>query len=195
MTKLFMRISTVIIKNRSIKLFNLQFYVKSTMTSPTFDKLLSAFSDSWNKHEAIRLLSVFPDQSEIKNIKIGPWYLIHQAAAYNGWTDIVELLITTYHCDPNCTDSGGWTSLHWACYNNRLPTVKLLTTQYCLNPLQAASGGDTPLDFSSGETREYLQQIIGKCVCLHVFVCPIFCTLLKYSKQQITLFTTLKYNK
>ena len=52
----------------------------------------------------------------------------------------------------------------------------------------------TPLDYSSGETKEYLLQIIGKCVCLYVY-CLYICTLLKYSKQQITLFTTLKYNK
>ena len=106
----------------------------------------------------------------------------------------MELLITTYHCNPNCTTSGGWTSLHYACASNHLPTVKLLTTQYCLDPLKTDRRGFTPLDYSRGETRIYLQQIIGKCVCLYVY-CLYICTLLKYSKQQITLFTTLKYNK
>ena len=164
------------------------------MASPTSYQLLNAFRSSGNKQEAIRLLSAFPDQSEIKNIKDSiSWYLIHLAAR-NGWTDIVELLVTTYHCDPNCTTSSGYTSLHWACYNNHLPTVKLLTAQYCLDPLQTDNSGETPLDYSRGETRIYLQQIIGKCVCLYVYYLYI-CTLLKYSKQQITLFTTLKYNK
>ena len=165
------------------------------MASRTVDQLLSAFEPPGNKQEAIRLLSAFPDQSEIKNIKNRKsFHLIHRAA-YNGWTDIVELLITTYHCDPNCTTDWGSTSLHWACFYNHLPTVKLLTTQYCLNPLQTTSEGfDTPFGFSSGETQIYLQQIIGKCVCLYVY-CLYICTLLKYSKQQITLFTTLKYNK
>ena len=115
-------------------------------------------------------------------------------AADRGWTDIVELLVTTYHCDTNCTASWGRTSLHFACYSNQLPTVKLLTTQYFLDPLKTDSWGYSPLDDSSGETRKYLQQIIGKCVCLYVY-CLYICTLLKYSKQQITLFTTLKYNK
>ena len=161
------------------------------MASLTADQLLSAFDYSGNKQEAIRLLSAFPDQSEIKNIKnCNSWYLIHRAA-YNGWTELVELLVTTYHCDPNCTDSGGLTSLHFACNTNHLPTVKLLTTQYCLDPLKTTY---TPLDYSRGETKEYLLQIIGKCVCLYVY-CLYICTLLKYSKQQITLFTTLKYNK
>ena len=165
------------------------------MASPTFDQLLSAFEYPGNKQEAIRLLSAFPDQSEIKNIKnSNSYYLIHLAAE-NGWTELVELLITTYHCDPNCTTSIGRTSLHYACASNHLPTVKLLTTQYCLDPLKTDNYiGDTPLDWSSGETRRYLQQIIGKCVCLYVY-CLYICTLLKYSKQQITLFTTLKYNK
>ena len=164
------------------------------MTSPTSYQLLNAFEYSWNKQEAIRLLSAFPDQSEIKNIKNSySEYLIHLAAD-NGWTELVELLVTTYHCDPNCTDSLGLTSLHFACIKNQLPTVKLLTTQYCLDPLQTNSDGYTPLDCSRGETKEFLLQIIGKCVCLYVY-CLYICTLLKYSKQQITLFTTLKYNK
>ena len=165
------------------------------MASLTADQLLSAFRPPGNKQEAIRLLSAFPDQSEIKNIKNSySWYLIHHAAC-NGWTELVELLVTTYHCEPNCTTSWGETSLHVACfYNNHLPTVKLLTTQYCLDPLKTDSIGSTPLDYSSGETRRYLQQIIGKCVCLYVY-CLYICTLLKYSNQQITLFTTLKYNK
>ena len=140
------------------------------MTSPTADQLLSAFASSGNKQETIRLLSAFPDQSEIKNIKNSySEYLIHWAAR-RGWTDIVELLVTTYHCDTNCTDSEGWTSLHWACYNKHLPTVKLLTTQYFLDPLKTDSYGYTPLRWSRGEIKVYLQQIIGKCVCLYVCV-------------------------
>ena len=109
------------------------------MASLTADQLLSAFEPPGNKQEAIRLLAAFPDQSEIKNIKnSNSHYLVHLAAR-NGWTELVELLVTKYHCDPNCTTSWGWTSLHWACLSNHLPTVKLLTTQYCLDPLQTAS--------------------------------------------------------
>ena len=166
------------------------------MASPTSYQLLSAFYNPGNKQEAIRLLSAFPDQSEIKNIKSSnSYYLIHLAAR-NGWTELVELLVTTYHCDPNCTTSSGLTSLHLACIYNQLPTVKLLTTQYCLDPLKtdSTSYGVTPLGYSYGETTRYLQQIIGKCVCLYVY-CLYICTLLKYSKQQKRLFTTLKYNK
>ena len=78
------------------------------MTSLTADQLLSAFRSPGNKQEAIRLLSAFPDQSEIKNIKDSySVYLIHHAAG-NGWTELVELLVTTYHCDTNCTNSWGW---------------------------------------------------------------------------------------
>ena len=164
------------------------------MASLTADQLLNAFLPSGNKQEAIRLLSAFPDQSEIKNIKDSySWYLIHFAAR-RGWTEIVELLVTTYNCDTNYTTSVGSTSLHLACRTNHLPTVELLTTQYCLNPLQTNNNGFTPLFYSSGETKRYLQQIIGKCVCLYVY-CLYICTLLKYSKQQITLLTMLKYNK
>ena len=138
------------------------------MSSPASDQLLRAFSFPGNKQEAIRLLSAFRDQSEIKNIKSNfSVYLMHEAAR-NGWTDIVELLVTTYHCDPNCTNDWGETSLHWACDTNQLSTVKLLTTEYCLDPLQPAAFSSrryTPLDCNSVETKEYLLQIIGKCVC------------------------------
>ena len=164
------------------------------MASPTSYQLLSAFYNPGNKQEAIRLLSAFPDQSAIKNIKdSNSWYLIH-GAAYNGWTELVELLVTSYHCNPNCTTTWGETSLHFACLNKHPPTVKLLTTQYCLDPLKTDNYGYTPLYYSRGETKEYLEQIIGKCVCLYVY-CLYICTLLKYSKQQKRLFTTLKYNK
>ena len=145
------------------------------MTSPTVEQLVAIFKYPGNKQEAIHLLSAFPDKSEIKNIKddkdYSKRYLIHLAAQW-GWTDIVELLATKYNCSPNCTDQVGRTSLHWACGNNLLGTVKLLTTQYFLDPLQATKGGSTPLDYSSGETRKYLEQIIGKCVCLYVFCFP-----------------------
>ena len=68
------------------------------MTSLTAERLLDAFSLSGNKQEAIHLLSSFPDQSEIKNIKDSySFYLIHLAAQYCGWTDIVELLVTRHH--------------------------------------------------------------------------------------------------
>ena len=145
------------------------------MASSTADQLLSAFGPYGNKQEAIRLLSAFPDQSEIKNIKDSDsWYLIHKAAR-NGWTEIIELLATTYHCNPNCTNYWGYTSLHLACYNKQLPTVKLLTTQYCLNPLKTTTTyGTTPLDYSSGEIKQFLQQIIGKCVCVYMCIVCIF---------------------
>ena len=170
------------------------------MTSVTADQLFGAFKRPENKQEAICLLLAFPDKFEIKNIKdSGSYYLIHHAAG-NGWTDIVELLVTTYHCNPNCSNRWGdtslhpnctayygETSLHWACANNQLHTVKLLTTQYCLNPLKANSGGFTPLIYSSGETKQFLQQIIGKCVCLYAS-CLYICTLLKYPKQRIIIY-------
>ena len=136
------------------------------MTSITVERLFNAFRIPGNRQEVIALLSSFPDQSEIKNIKdrydFYERYLIHHAAA-KGWTDVIELLITKYNCDPNCTDCVERTSLHWACASNRLPTVKLLTNQYCLDPLQVASGvGRSPLYYSSGETEEYLLQLMGK---------------------------------
>ena len=146
----------------------------SNMSSGTRLALLfEAFKYPGNRQEVLKLLSSFPDQSEIKNIKDDELeyssnrYLIH-FAAWNGWTDIVELLVTQYKCDPNCTDRVEFTALHDACYTNSLTTVKYLATHCCLDPLQLNKFKITPLDFSGGETRQYLLRLLGQCVC---YVC------------------------
>ena len=51
--------------------------------------------------------------------------LLH-LAAYHGWMDILIDLITKYKFNTNCTDSRGYTPLHYAIKNNHLEVIKYL---------------------------------------------------------------------
>ena len=55
----------------------------------------------------------------------------------------------------------GCTALHYASILNRLDIVQYLVSSVCCDPLTEDNGGHTPLSWSSGETRLFLQGIIG----------------------------------
>ena len=83
-------------------------------------------------------------------------------AARRGWTDVCRLLVEQYQVDPHCRDSiGGYTALHIASIRNRLNIVQYLVSSVCCDPLTENNWGYTPLSISSGETRLFLQGIIG----------------------------------
>ena len=82
-------------------------------------------------------------------------------AAIRGWTDVCRLLVEQYQVDPHCRDSDGWTALHWASVYNHLDIVQYLVSSVCCDPLTKNKWGDTPLSDSKGETRLFLQGIIG----------------------------------
>ena len=86
-------------------------------------------------------------------------------AARRGWTDVCRLLVEQYQVDPHCRDSIGWTALHWASVFKHLDVVQYLVSSVCCDPLTednyGSNSGRTPLSRSSGETRLFLQGIIG----------------------------------
>ena len=89
------------------------------------------------------------------------WTALHWAAI-NGWTDVCRLLVEQCQVDPYCRDSiRGGTALHWVSLFNCLDIVQYLVTSLCCDPLTEDNDGDTPLSRSSGETRLFLQGIIG----------------------------------
>ena len=51
--------------------------------------------------------------------------LLH-LAAYRGWLDVIDNLITRYGCNPHCTDSRGHSSLHYAASKGHLEVVRHL---------------------------------------------------------------------
>ena len=135
----------------------------------TVKRLLRAFQSPGSKQECLNLLSSFPDPSEIKNINESKddfnVFLIHYAAKH-GWTDVVQLLVTQYKCDPsNSIGLFRYTALHYACIHNNprlTTTVEYLTTQCCLDPLQEDRLERTPLFYSKGEIKQYLLKLIGQ---------------------------------
>ncbi len=88
------------------------------------------------------------------------WTALH-CASLRGWTDVCRLLVEQYLVDPHCRDSGGWTALYWAGIHNHLDVVQYLVSSVCCDPLTEDNRGYTPLSRSSGETRLFLQGIIG----------------------------------
>ena len=85
---------------------------------------------------------------------------LHYAAG-NGWTDVCRLLVEQYQVNPYCRNSTGWTALHLASKHNRLDVVQYLVSSVCCDPLTENYLGHTPLSGSSGDTRLFLQGIIG----------------------------------
>ena len=94
--------------------------------------------------------------------------LLHYTSGH-GWLDICQLLVDVYQLDPHCRDSDGRTALHWACYNNHHEVVRYLVQYCCTDPLVKDKLGYTPLDRSRGESRQLLQEIIGKCVFVYMY--------------------------
>ena len=124
----------------------------------TAKQLLSAFRYPGDKEKVLSLLPVVSDPAGIRDST--NWTLLH-CAAINGWTDVCRLLVEQYQVDPHCKDSDGWTALYYASIRNRLDIVQYLVTSVCCDPLPENNGGFTPLSGSWGETRLFLQGIIG----------------------------------
>ena len=107
-------------------------------------RCLDAF-DSGNKEEAVLLLNDVQDPKKVKDI-YGRTLLHH--AAGNGWTDIVELLITKYRFDVNCGNVNNHTPVLYASVNGRLDVIKYLCNTGKCDLFIKNRVGDTPLDLA-----------------------------------------------
>ena len=125
----------------------------------TAEQLLSAFRYPGDKEKVLSLLPVVRDPAGIRD-SIYDRTLLHYAAS-RGWTDVCRLLVEQYQADPHCRNTVGLTALHWASEYNRLDVVQYLVTSLCCDPLTEDNSRYTPLSVSSGETRLFLQGIIG----------------------------------
>ena len=70
--------------------------------------------------------------------------LLH-LAAFNGWMDIVAILVDKYGCSSQCCDSQGQTPLHYAAYGGSLLVVKYLITEQHCDKNSRGRCGRTPL--------------------------------------------------
>ena len=111
------------------------------------------------------LLQILPSVSNHNGVRLDDGKSLVYSAARNGWWDSVRLMCTRYGCVPTDSESSsiGYTILHMACETADTDTVKYLTTDFCLDPEKRHIHGKTPLDYSTGTTKEYLEQLVGKC--------------------------------
>ena len=123
-------------------------------------KCLVAFSRG-DKEEALRLLKEVKHPREVKGSR--GWTLLHWAAA-EGWTDIVDLLITKYNCNVNSVDNYNKTPVHWASLYGQLNVIKSLCNTGKCDLFIKSKGGETPLDKARHcghhEIVEYLTNIV-----------------------------------
>ena len=132
------------------------------------DRCLDAFRSN-NKEEALRLLKVLKDPRKVKDSSGST--LLHHAAA-NGWTDIVELLITEYKCDVNCGTVVNWTPVHFASRWGHLDVIKYLyNTGKCDLFIKTKLMGDTPLDLARRYGHHEIVEFITNVMTTSTLTC------------------------
>ena len=136
-------------------------------------ELWIAFWDCTNQEEAVALLSQYSSTTVQSTRGSYNYTLLHSAkdsitdytllhwAASSGWTRVCQLLTDKYQIDPDCRDTLGRTPLYCACITNKTDTVHYLVSNCYCDPLIKATNGRTAFDYSSGEIRDYLEDIIG----------------------------------
>ena len=73
--------------------------------------------------------------------------LLH-LAAYWGWRNIVNTLVSVYKCAANCKDEKGRIPLHYAALNGHLVVVKYLIVELHCEPMDKNRNGETPLHYA-----------------------------------------------
>ena len=105
------------------------------------------------------------------SIKITPWKsyeveanLLHLSAK-NGWLDVIKILVTEKHSNPQEIDSMGHTCLHYAAEGNRINVVKYLVDHRC-NPEAVNIYGHTPLHCATTNgSLDVIKYLIKLCHC------------------------------
>ena len=73
--------------------------------------------------------------------------LLH-LAAYWGWRNVVNLLVSVYNCAANCKDEKGHIPLHYAASNGHLEVVKYFIVELQCDPMDKNEYGYTPLHYA-----------------------------------------------
>ena len=116
---------------------------------------LIAFKNG-NKLVAEQLLPSIPEPATITTTfkmsdlfysEISLVSLLH-LAAYWGWKNIVNALVSVYKCAANCKDKEEHIPLHYAARNGHLEVVKYFIVELHCDPMDKNSNGDTPLHYA-----------------------------------------------
>ena len=73
--------------------------------------------------------------------------LIH-LAAYWGWRNIVNVLVSVYKWAANSKDEKGHIPLHYAAFNGHIEVVKYFIVELHCDPMDKNSNGTTPLHYA-----------------------------------------------
>ena len=143
-------------------------YILYLLYSPDLCHCIKAFSEG-DRHSAVTLLPQLQRHSDIlcrhPLYDYYTTYLVHHAA-YNGWKDITELLITTYNCDSTQKDSEGWTALHHAVYCGHTDIVRCLVENSNCDINVNDNTGYTPLHYAAREGyTDIVRCLIENCNC------------------------------
>ena len=120
-------------------------YILFILYSPDLCHCSKAFSEG-DHHTAVTLLPQLQRHNNIlcRHPNYGhAAYLVHHAA-FHGWKDITELLITTYNCDSTQKDSSGWTALHHTAYGGHTDIARYLVENCNCNVMATDNYGNTP---------------------------------------------------
>ena len=91
--------------------------------------------------------------------------LLH-LAAYRGWRNIVNALVSVYKCAAKCKDELEHIPLHYAAYNGHLEVVKYFLVNLLCDPMVMNSFGETPLHLAcSNGHLNIAQYLIGEKQC------------------------------
>ena len=70
-------------------------------------------------------------------------------ATQSGDVEKVREILEHGKCTVNCTDSTGWTPLHWACKKGYVAVVRVLVSEFKADMTIRTSSGATPLIYAA----------------------------------------------
>lgn len=133
---------------RTEYVFTVYYHSSRVMSDELTYLVLTAFDETsgqnYTSSKALELVRKLPDPAAIRDYKQRT--LLHHAC-WNGWLDVVKILIEQYSCDPNAVDDVGSTPLHWACHSST-DIVKYLVLERGCDPTSCNRYRSTPLHWA-----------------------------------------------
>ena len=144
--------------------------LNANMASFNHEELFRSFRyKTHTKARAIELIRGYNDpETPLKDLvdtKEHHCKSLLQWAGIRGWSDVCQLLINDYQCDPFYESEGDWTVLHNVCGRGHIDLVRYFVSKpWSMDPLKKNKDGHTPLDFSKHygyiDITKYLSKIL-----------------------------------
>ena len=134
-------------------------------------RLITAFHNG-KLSKSLQLLRLYNNPASVKTesrdtngvLHITDVSLLHLAAK-NDWSDVAEILIKDYKCDPEFPNNRGSTPLHYAARYGKLQTVKYLVGEHSCDPMRLTKNRWTAIHWAAtnGHTNvvKYFVEELG----------------------------------